>query len=163
MRKRMAVIFIVSIILMSFTSCGSANKPGENSRAILASGRANSSATVIWEFHSDGEMVFTGAGNYEYSNHDDFEEWITTIVFQNGVIKIKKTETTYAASGFSGCNNLKAVYLPNSVQDISSYIFNDCPALTDIYYEGTKEQWGSIEIGENNDSLLNAEVHYSAW
>ncbi len=38
--------------------------------------------------------------------------------------------------------------------------FQNCPKLADVYYEGTEEEFAGIAIGEENDALLNAEIHY---
>lgn len=35
--------------------------------------------------------------------------------------------------------------------------------LTDIYYEGTEEQWNAISIGETvNDILSTVTIHYNS-
>ena len=33
--------------------------------------------------------------------------------------------------------------------------------MTDVYYDGTKSQWNKIKIGEGNESLKNAVIHYA--
>ena len=35
--------------------------------------------------------------------------------------------------------------MPSSLLKIQRLAFSDCPSLTDIYYDGTMEQWGRIE------------------
>lgn len=52
------------------------------------------------------------------------------------------------------CPSLKKIFVPKSVTKIENEAFNFDPKLEYIYYEGTKEDWGKIEIGEYNDSLL---------
>ena len=32
--------------------------------------------------------------------------------------------------------------------------------MSDVYYQGTKEQWDSIEIGNENEYLINATIHF---
>ncbi len=61
---------------------------------------------------------------------------------------------------FDSCVNLKSVTIPNSVKVISSYAFDDCDKLTDVYFDGTREEWKNVRINENNDCLLNARMHY---
>ena len=40
--------------------------------------------------------------------------------------------------------------------------FEDCSALTDVYYTGTQEQWNKIEIDDTNEDLLNATIHFNS-
>lgn len=56
---------------------------------------------------------------------------------------------------------LNDVTIPTSVTDIKCRAFYDCRNLTDVYYSGTKEQWQKISIGEYNEPLLNATIHFA--
>ncbi|GEM_PF-4438069 len=58
-------------------------------------------------------------------------------------------------------DHVKKVILPKSLSTISSEAFWKCNKLTDVYYAGTETEWNNIEISTNNESLLNAEIHYS--
>ena len=62
---------------------------------------------------------------------------------------------------FGNCFNLAYITLPDSVTSIGNVAFDNCNNITDIYYSGTKEQWKTIEIGNYNDQLLNATIHYN--
>ncbi len=70
----------------------------------------------------------------------------------------------YAA--FGGCFNLKEISIPSSVTYIGDCAFS-YSGLTDVYYDGTKEQWNAIEIVNNtneyanNDLLIYATKHFS--
>lgn len=62
---------------------------------------------------------------------------------------------------FLDCN-LNSITIPDTVTEIDSYAFSSCDGLTDIYYEGTKEQWGAISFGTAWDSETGAyTVHCS--
>ena len=61
---------------------------------------------------------------------------------------------------FSACTTLVEVMIPDSVTFIGEMAFYACDALTDVYYCGTEAQKEQIEIGEDNDPLLNATWHY---
>ena len=37
----------------------------------------------------------------------------------------------------------------------------ECNTLSLMYYEGTEEQWIAIVIGDNNDCLTGATIHYN--
>lgn len=67
---------------------------------------------------------------------------------------------------FAECISLKSIYLPKNLTFIANAVFNNCSSLTDVYYEGTTDEWSSIVIqtdgfGGNNNTLLNAEKHYN--
>ncbi|MGN0444712.1 MAG: leucine-rich repeat domain-containing protein [Acutalibacteraceae bacterium] len=77
-------------------------------------------------------------------------------------IIIPDSVTYIDEAAFVGCSNLTNVTIPDSVTFIGYGGFNSCDNLTDAYYTGTKEQWNAIEIGEENDSLLNATIHFNS-
>ncbi|MBE6130533.1 MAG: leucine-rich repeat domain-containing protein [Erysipelotrichaceae bacterium] len=55
----------------------------------------------------------------------------------------------------------ESLIIPNTVKYISSYAFNTCNNLADIYYQGTEEEWNNIEIGtDGNDALFKANIHF---
>ena len=60
-----------------------------------------------------------------------------------------------------GCSNLISVIIPDSVTKIGDRAFFDCSSLTDVYYKGSQEQWEQISIGNENDSLTSATIHYN--
>lgn len=60
----------------------------------------------------------------------------------------------------SGCESLERVNIPKSVTEIQNSVFSNCTALTDVYYEGTEEEWAAITIGTGNDVLQSATIHY---
>ena len=47
---------------------------------------------------------------------------------------------------FADCRNLERITIPKAVKRIEQGTFENCTALTDIYYEGSKEEWEAIEI-----------------
>ncbi|MBP3555585.1 MAG: leucine-rich repeat protein [Clostridia bacterium] len=62
---------------------------------------------------------------------------------------------------FQDCDNLKAIYIPKTLKFIGKFSFDGCDNLTDVYYEGTEEEWKAISIGDFNDCLTNATIHYN--
>ncbi|MBR3403148.1 MAG: leucine-rich repeat protein [Parasporobacterium sp.] len=69
--------------------------------------------------------------------------------------------TNVGEYAFSG-SGLKTVAIPVSLTSIADGVFCDCP-LTDIYYEGSEEDWQNVSIGIGNDSLAGAEIHYHTY
>lgn len=62
---------------------------------------------------------------------------------------------------FIGHGTLRSVAIPVTVNFIGAYSFEDCDALTDVYYAGTPEQWQAIDIEDGNECLQKATIHYN--
>ena len=70
--------------------------------------------------------------------------------------------TTIKNCAFADCNVLESVTIPASVTTIMEHMFDNpsnptggCPMLKTVKYEGTKEQWDKINLGENNNVLTS--------
>ena len=86
-------------------------------------------------------------------------------------------------AAFMNCNSLKTIAIPDTVSFMGYGVFlqctslenltigegitlidedtiSGCDSLSDVYYKGTKEQWESIRISVNNESLEEATIHY---
>lgn len=90
-------------------------------------------------------------------DHDAFNgcSGLTSIVIPAGVTSIEW-------STFYGCSGLTSITIPVSVTSISSGAFNMCNQLKDVYYSGSRSQWGNIDINTyDNGSLLSATIHCS--
>lgn len=62
---------------------------------------------------------------------------------------------------FEDCCNLVYISIPTSIQRIYDNAFSGCSSLTDVYYDGTDEQWDNIEIGFNPE-LLSASLYFNS-
>ena len=77
---------------------------------------------------------------------DDIEDF----VIPNGIKKIKWYAITWC--------DFKSITIPKSVEIIEDSAFSCCN-ITDVYYEGTWDDWNKIKIEYDNEELLNAELH----
>ncbi len=71
----------------------------------------------------------------------------------DGVIEIEPLAFKY-------CWDMLSIVIPESVTKIDDYAFYGCTRLMRVYYTGTEEQWNQIEIGVENDHLLEADVRF---
>ena len=77
-------------------------------------------------------------------------------------ITIPDSVTSIGNSAFSGCSSLTSITIPDSVTSIGWDAFGVCDNLTDVYYTGTETQWNAISIGDYNEALTNATIHYNS-
>ena len=75
------------------------------------------------------------------------------IIIPTGVVEI-------GYDSFWGCEKLTTITIPDSVTTINDVAFGYCDSLTDVFFTGTKEEWEAIEIGDYNESLINANIHF---
>ena len=63
---------------------------------------------------------------------------------------------------FQNCSGLTNITIPSSISSIGAGAFNYCASLKDVYFTGTKDQWTAVNIGSDNEDLLNATIHCAA-
>lgn len=63
---------------------------------------------------------------------------------------------------FTECSALVNITMPKSITDIEENAFNGCTCLTDVFYSGTEEEWKKISIGDGNEALISANIHYGS-
>ncbi len=76
-------------------------------------------------------------------------------------IALPNSLTSIGSTAFSKCEGLTSVSIPASVTRIDRYAFYGCENLTDVYYAETVEMWNEISIGENNNCLTDATIHFA--
>ena len=64
---------------------------------------------------------------------------------------------------FDRCEGLESITLGNDLKSIGRCAFRDCESLTDVYFNGIKKEWNRIEIGNSNECLKNANIHFTAY
>lgn len=77
-------------------------------------------------------------------------------------IAIPDTVEVIGEYAFYNCQKLKSIKIPVSLKQIEAHAFLQCKEITDVYYTGTKNNWNSIDISTNNESLTSAAIHYNA-
>lgn len=92
----------------------------------------------------------TGSDSIRNISNSAFENCpgLTSVHFGNNIKNIGE----YA---FRGCMGLTSVVIPKSVDKIGNGAFLDCGSLQDAFYYGSEEDWEEIDVGDENDDLLN--------
>ena len=86
-------------------------------------------------------------------NSDDVYSHITSVVIGNSVHEIGD----YA---FYRCFNLDTVIMGNLISFIGENAFGEDNLLTQVRYAGETKEWGDIDIGANNDFLVDSSRDY---
>ncbi len=73
-----------------------------------------------------------------------------------------KSVETIAPRVFYSCTNLKSVTIPAGIKHISDSVFVNNPKLKCVFFEGTEEEWLSLDIANYNDDLFKATMHYES-
>lgn len=113
------------------------------------------SVTVI------GACAFSGCpvkiSNVSVSSVDDYAFYDCSNITSATILGGTGSVGTYAFYG----TGLTSVTIPVSVMVIEDYAFGNTPSLKDVYYGGSEVQWEAIEVGEGNNSLKRATIHYN--
>ena len=77
-------------------------------------------------------------------------------------VTIPDSVTSIGYRAFQKCSGLTSMTIPSSVTSIGNCAFQSCSSLTDVYYGGTKEEWDAITVGDYNEPLTDATIHYES-
>ena len=115
---------------------------------------------------SIGSYAFHGCSQLKYAKLPSRLERLNDRVFQGCVslerIVIPDGCTYIFDRVFSGCISLKQVYIPSTVYYIGEYAF-DCDILAHVFYGGSEEQWGRLNIHSSNQYYFSrASFHYNS-
>ena len=89
---------------------------------------------------------------------------IQNVVLQlmwNKNIEIPDSVTSIGSFAFDGCTSLSSIEIPDSVTSIEGSAFYGCSNITDVYYQGSEEDWAKITINSGNTNLTSATIHYN--
>jgi len=75
-------------------------------------------------------------------------------------LTIPEGVTTVDEMAFTFCSSLEEITLPSTLRRIGSQAFL-LSGLTDVYYNGTEDQWEEVQLGDNEDFFSDVEIHFS--
>lgn len=123
---------------------------------ILAGGACGDDST--WTLDKDGTVTISGRGEIAQGFFMENKSYDSCVIKR---VVIDDGLTSIGRGTFEMCHILDSVTVPASITNIGKFAFDSCDNLTDVYYGGTKEQWQKISIGEYNEPLLNATIHFA--
>ena len=151
-RKALSVCLVLLLVLTSIPVAHMTDFDiGITASALDATGQCGENAAYTFDSET-GELVISGEGAIEaeafYGNQE-----IKEVVIEDGIVAI----------GDSAFENscIESIEFGITVTEIGNKAFADCLSLTDVYYNGIEEEWNAISIGENNDELKNATIHFA--
>ena len=104
---------------------------------IYDEGECGSNAT--WKINPDGVITICGSGSiYDYTADEE-----------NAVPWYKHSES------------IRVVVIEKGITAIGEYAFDECDNLSKVRFTGSKDEWDSIDIGDNNSALMNANIEYN--
>ena len=115
------------------------------------------------QYSGDGESMFSGCSSLTNINiplyitagnvvPTEYCKDCTSLV----TARVAAGTETIKASAFSGCTSLTSITLPPELTAVEDGAFQNCNALTDVYFGGTAERWNNIK-----DSFpTGVTVHY---
>ena len=173
MKKYISLLIVTIMIFAAFSSA-------IPSGAAVYTGTCGDGLTWTLETTSGG-MTISGSGtmkNYSYNTTPwyKYRTGVSLLMLSDDLLSIgdwafyeftglKKATVpekvkSIGLCAFRNCEKLETVTIPVSVKTIGGEAFANCSKLKDVYYGGTKTEWGKISIGNGNDCLLNANIHY---
>ncbi|MGM9551822.1 MAG: leucine-rich repeat protein [Clostridia bacterium] len=155
--KKLVSIILVALMVLSFV-------PSVGAAYVAYSGTCGDNVT--WELDDEGVLTISGIGamdDYSWSSSDLRAPWskyrsvIEKVIIRNGVTRIG--ESAFDGESYS---YLTEVTIPDSVKSIGNYGFYACSFISDVYYEGTEDEWKDISVYSGNTTLKKANIHYNS-
>ncbi|MDE6583937.1 MAG: leucine-rich repeat domain-containing protein, partial [Anaeroplasmataceae bacterium] len=63
-------------------------------------------------------------------------------------------------AAFHSCSNISSILLPKSIVGIAPSVFVGCEKLTNVYYEGTIEDWSAIKFSQPDSNPMKYASHF---
>ncbi len=94
----------------------------------------------------------------------DYVKGIEISAFENQTklneIHIPEGVTSIGEEAFSNCYYLERITLPKSLDKVGYRAFVGCTRLDEVYYAGSAQDFGKIELQAENTWLQNADIQY---
>lgn len=120
--------------------------------------RLPSGGVTIGDFAFSGSAItsltISGSTQLGEAVFNDCEE-LRSVVFESGI-------TTIPYDTFNNCWSITALELPATVTTITERAFVNCNGLKNVYFGGSESQWAAISIGQRNDALTKATIHFGS-
>lgn len=156
LKRKSGIMIILFLLILIFGLSVTASAENVNSGIF--------SADLIWSLDGEGLFTISGTGPMDdfsvsgdvpcISPWYDLCDQITDLIIENGVTSIGE----YA---FSGCSSMLSATIPNSVTRIGRNAFENCQAITDIYFDGSEEEWKEAAYLEDIGLHESAAVHFA--
>ena len=69
--------------------------------------------------------------------------------------------TTIGISAFETCTSLIEITIGNNITSIGDFAFRHSK-IENVYYGGNEAKWNNISIGDSNEKLTSATIHYNS-
>lgn len=69
----------------------------------------------------------------------------------DGQLRIPSTCVKLGDLLFTRRKEIKSIWLPRTLEFIGEHIFTDCDQLTDVYFEGTQDEWHRVQMCVTDD------------
>jgi len=151
------------------------------SNAIIEIDSGSAGKNISWILYNDGSLILIGTGSTNRYNSRRSAPWsnytneITSITISSGI-------TSLGSQLFRNLNAIESIVLPDSISSIGNNTFIGCSSLdeltfsnnvlkigdyatwgtslSDVYYDGSKDDWNAIYIGDRN-KLTDATIHFN--
>ena len=106
---------------------------------------------------SDGNKVYHSSGNclIETSSKSIIAGCKYSVIPDDGSV------SDIGKYAFASCVDLKSINIPSSITHIGYEAFDGCKGLTDIYYQGTSDEWMEIQM-DGIIGIHNASKHFNS-
>lgn len=157
-----SILIVVALMLSNIGTVYALEMGGEHGDEI------HCGKDAYYQLCNDGTLTISGSGEM----YCFIEKWVFSVYGSTPDVrmpwakrKVKKAVigegiTKIGSGAFYYCENLTQISIPNSVKSIGDYSFYGCFGLSDIYYNGTEDDWNHINMQSGNDWLLNANIHF---
>ena len=107
--------------------------------------------SITAKVYSDGNVNISGKGSMYDFEESPFEapEDIEKITFAGSISSIGNNT-------FAGMSSISSIVIPKTVEAIGEKVFDDCTKLTDVGFEGSKDEWKDVSVDRSSQAVLRS-------